>query len=75
MRKSILKVLTLTFLICLAVTSCEILEDCKTCEPVTNNNGTITTGPGILTCGDDLERKESENVTVGNNTSSYYNCY
>jgi len=74
MKRRIAKALAITFLISMAFTSCELLDDCKTCEPVTNDNGSITTGPGQETCGEDLDRKENENITVGTRTS-YYNCY
>jgi len=73
MKKSILKILGVTILISLAVSSCELL-DCKTCELVTTSNGIETArGPGLLTCGDELAEKESYSERVGS-VYTYYDC-
>jgi hypothetical protein len=73
MKKSILKAIALTFVMCLAFSSCELL-DCKTCELVTNTSGVETArSPGILSCGDDLADKESYSQTVGYQYT-YYDC-
>jgi len=72
MKKSILTASGITLLMCLAFSSCELL-DCKTCEPVTITNGVETRGPGILTCGDELAEKEDKYESYGN-TTSYYDC-
>ncbi len=73
MKKSILKALALAFLMCLAFSSCELL-DCETCELVTETNGVETArGPGVLTCGDELADKESYSQTIGS-TYTYYDC-
>jgi|OpeIllAssembly_1097287.scaffolds.fasta_scaffold606910_2 hypothetical protein len=54
------------------IPSCDLLEDCKTCKLKTDDNGTITYGSGIETCGDALaEREAEEPVTVGNVTTSW----
>lgn len=74
MKKSILKALALTFLMTLAFSSCELLEDCKTCEMVSVTNGVETRGPGILYCGDNLADKENYYETIGP-TTTYYDCY
>ncbi|MFC2113395.1 hypothetical protein ACFLTA_09020 [Bacteroidota bacterium] len=73
MKKSILKAIAVTFIMCLALSSCE-LADCKTCELVVKTDGVETSrGPGILSCGDDLADKESFSQTIGN-TYTYYDC-
>ena len=72
MNKSILKAAALTFIMCIAFSSCELL-DCKTCELVSITNGIETRGPGILACGDDLADKESYSEQIGN-TYTYYDC-
>jgi len=72
MKKSILKLAGVSFVMSLAFTSCELL-DCKTCVPVSVTNGVETRGPGVLTCGDELAEKESKYETYGN-TTSYYDC-
>ena len=73
MKKSILKASALTFIMCLAFTSCELL-DCKTCELVTTTSGVETArAPGILACGDELAANESYSQTIGY-TYTYYDC-
>ena len=74
MKKSILKLLVLTFVMALTVSSCELLGDCKTCELVSTVNGVETArGPGVLYCGDKLADKESYSQTIGG-TYTYYDC-
>ena len=73
MKKSLLKVLAITFLMCLAFSSCELL-DCKSCELVTTTNGAETArSPGIVSCGDDLADKESYSEQIGS-IYTYYDC-
>ena len=73
MKKSILKAIALTFVMCLAFSSCELL-DCKTCELVTTTNGVETNrGPEILACGDELADNENLSQTIGHN-HTYYDC-
>ena len=73
MKKSILKTVAVAFVMCLAFSSCELL-DCETCELVTLTNGVETArAPGILACGDDLADKESYSQTIGY-TYTYYDC-
>ena len=74
MKKSILKAIAMTFIMCLALSSCE-LADCKTCELVVKTDGVETSrGPGILSCGDDLADKENEVTEIGTHRT-YYDCY
>jgi hypothetical protein len=73
MKKSILKAIAITFVMCLAFSSCELL-DCKTCELVTLTSGSETArGTGIMSCGDDLADKEDYSLTIGNQYT-YYDC-
>jgi hypothetical protein len=73
MKKSILKAIALTFVMCLVFSSCELL-DCKTCELVTTTSGVETArGPEILACGDELADNESYSLTIGYNYT-YYDC-
>lgn len=73
MKNSILRVLALTFVMSLAISSCELL-DCKTCELVTTTNGVETArGPGILACGDELAEKENYSESIGG-VYTYYDC-
>ena len=74
MKKSLVKVIVLLFLMCAGFSSCELLEGCKTCELVTLTNGVETLrSPGLLTCGEELEEKENFYQTIGN-TTTYYDC-
>ena len=74
MKKSILKAIGLAFLMCLPFSSCELLEDCKTCELVTLTNGSETArSPGVLFCGEELEEKENYKLEIGDKYT-YYDC-
>ena len=56
--------------------SCEVLDECGTCEQVTidaNNNETRSTPR--LDCGEDLkDKKDSSPETIGGVTT-YWECY
>jgi hypothetical protein len=56
--------------------SCELLEECGTCELVTvNADGSETLGTPLPFCGDALaEKQNSSPVTVGGVTT-YWDCY
>ena len=56
--------------------SCDLIEECGTCELVTEQaDGTTTKGTPLPFCGDDLADKEDQSpVTVGGVTT-YWNCY
>jgi len=56
--------------------ACELLEECGTCELVTENaDGTVDYGTPLPYCGETLsEKKNSSPVTVGSVTT-YWNCY
>lgn len=74
MKKSILKAFILASLMGLLMSSCEALDDCKTCALVTETNGVETArGPGILYCGDNLAQKENYSETIGS-LHTYYDC-
>jgi hypothetical protein len=74
MGKSILKAFVMAALMGLLLSSCEALEDCKTCALVTKDNGVETfRGPGILYCGDNLAEKENYSETIGS-LYTYYDC-
>lgn len=55
--------------------ACDLLEECGTCELVTEENGQLNYGPPLPYCGDDLKAKQTAGpVTVGGVTT-YWNCY
>ena len=70
--KKFLRLLVVVFLFAALVPSCDLLEDCKTCKLETNDNGVITYGTGVPTCGDALADREAEDpVTVGDVTTRW----
>jgi len=57
--------------------ACDIVEECGTCEFVTEYSDATPTefGTPLPFCGDDLKDKEDEfPVTIGVQTT-YWNCY
>ena len=77
MKKHIAKAFVISLVVGFSVSSCELLEDCKTCAVVTYENGIeISRTPGIRTCGDALAEKESASpVSIGLNKTTDYDCY
>lgn len=74
-KRALLIALVLTGLTGLTA-SCELLDECGTCEMVTidaNDNETRTTP--LPFCGEDLQsKKDSSPITVGGITT-YWECY
>ena len=73
MNKHIARAFIISAIIGFAVSSCELLGDCKTCSKVTYINGAQTNKtPGIVYCGDKLADKENEApVTIGSTTTQW----
>jgi hypothetical protein len=70
--KKILRRLVIFFLFVVLMPSCDKVKDCKICKVETDNNGTITYGTGIPTCGDALAKREAEDPkTIGNITTRW----
>ncbi len=75
MKKNILKALALSVILAFILTSCEALEDCKTCSLVTYTDGVETSRtPGVLYCGDKLAAKENEEPTTIGNVTTQWEC-
>ena len=76
MRKRIIHVGAVALFALGLLTSCDLIEECGTCELVTEAaDGTITKGTPLPFCGDQLKEKEDQSpVTVGGVTT-YWNCY
>jgi hypothetical protein len=57
--------------------ACNIVEECGSCEEVTEApDGTKTYGTPLLVCGDELKEKENASpVTRPNGDVVYWNCY
>lgn len=79
-QKMMKKNITRTFAGLLVMTAmvlpaCEFLEDCGTCELVTDNGTEITYGTPLPQCGDDYyDKLNADPVTIGGVTT-YWNCY
>lgn len=56
--------------------ACDLIEECGTCELITEHaDGSTTSGTPLPFCGDDLKDKEDQApVTVGGVTT-YWECY
>ncbi|MEX0987087.1 MAG: hypothetical protein WD052_06375 [Bacteroidales bacterium] len=65
------------FIILASITlpACEFLEDCGTCEFVTDDGTDITYGTPLLFCGDSYADKVNSSPTTIGGTTTYWNCY
>ena len=74
-KPALLTALIFVGLTCLT-SSCELLDECGTCELVTiDANGVETRSTPLPFCGDELQtRKDSSPETI-NNVTTYYECY
>ncbi len=58
------------------VPSCDFIEECGTCELVTEDaDGNKTYGTPLPFCGDDLTEKDNESPVTINGITTYWNCY
>ena len=75
MRKRIIHVGAVALFALGLLTSCDLIEECGTCELVTEAaDGTITKTTPLPVCGDDLKEKEdTPPTTIGTNTT-YWVC-
>jgi hypothetical protein len=56
--------------------ACDIIEECGTCELVTEDaDGNKTYGTPLPFCGDDLTDKDNEPPVTINGITTYWNCY
>jgi len=57
--------------------ACDIVEECGSCELITEDkDGNKTYGTPLLLCGDELKEKENEPLeTLPDGGVSYWNCY
>jgi hypothetical protein len=75
MKKKNIVLATLFILALALLTACDLLDECGTCELVTDDNGQVTYGTPLPVCGDQLkEKQDASPVTVGGVTT-YWNCY
>ena len=56
--------------------ACDIIEECGTCELVTEDaDGNKTYGTPLPFCGDALTEKEDASPVTINGITTYWNCY
>jgi hypothetical protein len=74
--KKIARLLFVFFILALTMNTCELFENCETCSLVTEVDGVETNRtPGVVYCGDELEKKKNaEPVTIGS-TTTYWDCH
>ena len=58
-----------------ALYGCEFLEDCGTCELVTDDGTDITYGTPLIFCGDELLDKQNSTPTTIGGVTTWWNCY
>jgi hypothetical protein len=58
------------------IPACDLVEECGTCELVTEDgDGNKTYGTPLPFCGDDLKEKEDAPPVTINGITTYWNCY
>jgi hypothetical protein len=58
------------------IPACDLVEECGTCELVTEDSqGNKTYGTPLPFCGDDLKEKEDAPPVTINGVTTYWNCY
>ena len=56
--------------------ACDVIEECGTCELVTEDaDGNKTFGTPLPFCGDDLKDKEDKPPVTINGVTTYWICY
>ena len=77
MRTRKLVVATAVALAMSILPSCNLVEECGSCELVTEDkDGNKTFGTPLLLCGDELKEKDNEPLeNLPDGGVSYWNCY
>ena len=58
------------------IPACDLVEECGTCELVTEDaDGNRTYNTPLPFCGDDLKDKEDASPVTINGVTTYWNCY
>ena len=58
------------------IPACDLVEECGTCELVTEDaDGNRTYGTPLPFCGDDLKDKEDASPVTINGITTFWNCY
>ncbi len=75
MKKKLFHTLSLLlFLTALTLPGCEFLEDCGTCELVTDDGTDIVTSPALYYCGDEYYNKVNSSSSTIAGVTTYWNC-
>ncbi len=76
MKKKILRALFgVIFLVAFMLPSCELIQDCGTCQMVTeSSDGSISYGTPLVFCGDSYQDKLNSTPTTVLGTTTYWDC-
>jgi hypothetical protein len=76
MKKRTILIATVLLMSMMIIPSCDLVEECGTCELVTEDaDGNKTYGTPLPFCGDDLKDKEDASPVTINGITTYWNCY
>jgi hypothetical protein len=75
MRKRIIHVGAVALFALGLLTSCDLIEECGTCQLVTESNGSVTKGIELYQCGDDLKEKEDSSPVKIGGVTTHWECY
>jgi hypothetical protein len=75
MRKRIIHIGAVALFALGLLTSCDLIEECGTCELVTESNGSVSRGTPLPTCGDDLKEKEDSSPVKIGGVTTHWECY
>ena len=76
MKRRNIFIATVVALALAVIPACDLVEECGTCELVTEDgDGNKTYGTPLPVCGDDLKEKEDAPPVTINGITTYWNCY
>jgi hypothetical protein len=76
MKRRNIFIATVVALALAVIPACDLVEECGTCELVTEDgDGNKTYGTPLPFCGDDLKEKEDAPPVTINGITTYWNCY
>lgn len=76
MKKRNISLAAVVFFTMCILPACDLVEECGTCELVTDDGqGNVSYGTPLPFCGDDLKDKEDAPPVTINGVTTYWNCY
>ena len=78
MKKRVIRIFSgLVMMSALILPSCEFLEDCGTCQTITEDSSgnIVSEGTPLLYCGDEYQEKLNSSPTTIGGTTTYWYCY